>query len=462
MKVKKLLPSLLATALVAGQGCQTMKSTESTDQQLGLMVVDPGHFHAALVQKYMYDNMSPVVHVYAPEGPDVKSYLDKIEKYNARPEDPTKWEEKTYTGTDYLEKMLAQKPGNIVVLAGNNQKKTSYIKQAVDAGLHVLADKPMAINAEGFELLKQAFASAEKNNVLLYDIMTERYEITNTLQRELANMPEIFGELQKGTPQEPAVVKESVHHIFKYISGDPIVRPAWFFDVTQQGEGIVDVTTHLVDLVQWASFPETPLDYQKDVQILSARRWPTAMTPSQFKKVTKLNEYPEYLNKDTKDSILQVYSNGEMNYTLKGVHAKVLVKWDFEAPEGTGDTHYSIMRGSKANLIIRQGKEQNYKPVLYIEPVGSDASYEQNLKTAFAKAAEEYPGIELKKTQAGWEITVPQKYDTGHEAHFSQVAQKYMEYLKEGKLPAWEVPNMLTKYYTTTQALKKAANGQQQ
>ena len=30
------------------------------------------------------------------------------------------------------------------------------------------------------------------------------------------------------------------------------------------------------------------------------------------------------------------------------------------------------------------------------------------------------------------------------------------DYLKEGKLPDWEVPNMLAKYYTTTAALDLA------
>jgi hypothetical protein len=28
--------------------------------------------------------------------------------------------------------------------------------------------------------------------------------------------------------------------------------------------------------------------------------------------------------------------------------------------------------------------------------------------------------------------------------------------MKDGKLPDWEVPGMITKYYTTTSALKKA------
>jgi hypothetical protein len=35
---------------------------------IGLIVADPGHFHAALVQKEMYPNLSPKVQVYAPVG----------------------------------------------------------------------------------------------------------------------------------------------------------------------------------------------------------------------------------------------------------------------------------------------------------------------------------------------------------------------------------------------------------
>jgi predicted dehydrogenase len=459
----KILTIALTSILALNQGCNTTKKEEKKEEEssksLSLIVVEPGHFHAALVQKSMYADVNPLVHVYASEGPDVKAYLDKVEKYNTSAEDPTKWEEKVYTGPDFLDKMLSEKKGNVVVLAGNNQKKTDFIKKSVDAGLNVLADKPMAIDAAGFDLLKEAFTSAEKNKVLLYDIMTERYEITNTLQRELAELPDIFGELQKGTPSDPAVAKESVHHFFKYISGEPLVRPTWFFDVNQQGEGMVDVTTHLVDLVQWSCFPNVTLDYQKDIKLLSTKRSATQLKPSQFKLVNQSDTYPEFLKKDVKDSTLNVYSNGEINYTLKGVHAKVSVIWNFQAPEGTGDTHYSIMKGSKANLIVRQGKDQKYKPVLYIETVSKDKGYEEAVAKSFKTVQDKFPGIELKKNAKGWEISIPAKYDTGHESHFAQVANKYMEYLKAGKLPEWEVPNMISKYYTTTQALKQAKGG---
>jgi hypothetical protein len=105
------------------------------------------------------------------------------------------------------------------------------------------------------------------------------------------------------------------------------------------------------------------------------------MTLSQFKAITKQESFPDYLKKDVvKDSILRVYSNGEINYELRGVHAKVSVTWAYKAPEGAGDTHYSILRGSKANLIIRQGADQQYKPTLYIEAVGGNRRWMLHLK----------------------------------------------------------------------------------
>lgn len=453
---KQLLTGTSLALIVLLSSCSSSKNEDTAVKKSGLIVVEPGHFHASLVQKSMYDDVDSVVHVYASEGPDLAAYLDKIDKFNTRADNPTRWNEQVYKGDDFMEKMLAEKAGNIVVLAGNNRKKTEYIKKSVDAGLNVLADKPMAIDEAGFSLLKEAFASAEKNNVLLYDIMTERYEITNTLQRELAQVDAIFGELQKGTPEDPAIVKESVHHFFKYVAGEPLVRPAWFFDVEQQGEGIVDVTTHLVDLIQWSSFPDEVLNYQKDIELTSATRKATTMTAEQFKLVTKLDNYPDYLQKDVKGGVLHVYANGEINYKLKGVNSKVSVIWNYQAPEGTGDTHYSIMKGSKANLIIRQGKEQNFKPVLFIEAVNATPEYVAEVENTFKALQAKYEGIELKKIDAGWQVVIPNHYETGHEAHFGEVTNKYMQFIKAGKLPEWEVPNMITKYYITTQALKLA------
>ncbi len=450
--------------------------TPAPDSPFRLITLDPGHFHSALVQKSMYEGVDPVVHVYAPDGrsdgpSDLQMHLDRIKGYNTRTDNPTRWQEEVYRGPDFMAKMIADgqasgKAGNVVVMSGNNRLKTDYVRQAVGAGFNVLADKPMVISGSEFGKLQESFATAAKNKGLLYDIMTERFEISTMLQRAFSRQTALFGTLVKGTPSKPAVTKESVHHFYKNVSGSILTRPAWFMDVAQQGEGIVDVTTHLVDLVQWECFPEQTIDYKKDIRLTSARRWTTDMNLSQFRAITKLSAFPDYLKKDVvQDSVLRVFSNGEINYQLRGVHAKVSVIWAYAAPAGAGDTHYSIMRGTKANLIIRQGAEQQYKPTLYIEP--GDASpgdvstnLEASLKTVLPAIQREFPGIDVKQNGAGWVVTVPDRYNEGHEAHFGRVMQNYLNYLKAGKMPAWEVPNMIAKYYTTTQALALAKKNQ--
>ncbi|MEO9021853.1 MAG: putative oxidoreductase C-terminal domain-containing protein [Ginsengibacter sp.] len=444
-----------------GQGCISNNQEEKGGPALTrLIVLDPGHFHAALLQKFMNKDVDSIVYVFAPEGPDVKSYLALIDEYNGRKEDPTNWKEKVYLGPDFLEKMLNTKPGNVVVIAGNNKMKTDYIKKAVNAGLNVLADKPMAINKAGFDSLQKAFTDAKKNKVLLYDIMTERYEITNILQKAFSMMPDVFGKLQNGTLENPAISLESAHYFFKEVSGKPLIRPAWYLDVDQEGEGIVDVTTHMVDLIQWECFSGENLDYKNDIQMLAAKRWPTVLTSSQFRQITKKDAYPDFLKKDVKDSLLNVYANGEMNYTIKGTHARVSVAWKFQAPEGSGDTFYSILRGTKANLIIRQNKEQQYKPVLYIEPVNKDNEDEWNqlLQESFKRIHQKYTGVELSKSQNGWQVIIPDTFKIAHEQQFALVIKKYIEYHREGKMPEWEISSTLAKYYTTTQALEKALN----
>lgn len=459
MRIKAILLFPLIAALIScGSGGTKNKSPqqESEKKMVKIMTVDPGHFHAALVQKIMYDQISPDVYVYAPEGPDVKRHLDRINSYNNRATDPTKWNEILYTGPDFFEKMLAEKPGNMVVLSGNNMKKADYISNSINAGLNVLADKPMIISWDDFPKLEEAFRVAAEKGILLYDIMTERFEVTTIIQKLLSQNESLFGKLQQGSEKEPAVTKESVHHFSKIVSGTPLLRPAWFFDVAQQGEGIVDVTTHLVDLVQWECFPGQILS-KDDINMVAARRWPTLISKDEFNGVTGFTDFPEFLSKDVKDGKLNVFSNGEMTYQIKGIWAKVSVEWKYRAPEGGGDTHYSIMRGAKCDLVIKQTANEKYLPTLYIENVRGMEMNDFTLKLKDVLASLPYDSLAIEKVSDKMlKINIPAKYRVSHEEHFAQVTSKFLQYMKDGKLPEWEIPNMITKYYTTTSALKKA------
>ncbi|TGV04741.1 putative oxidoreductase C-terminal domain-containing protein [Flavivirga rizhaonensis] len=428
-----------------------------TNKKITLITLDPGHFHAALVQKSMYNQVNDTVYVYAPAGDDIKNHLKLIDGFNSREKNPTNWTEQVYSGDDFLQKMIVDHKGNVMVVSGKNNRKIDYIKAAIDAGINVYGDKPLVINPEGFLALEEAFKTAESKNLLIYDVMTERFEITTILQRELSMIPEIFGTLIEGTPQKPAITKESVHHFSKNVAGKPLTRPTWFFDTKQRGEGLNDVSTHLVDLIQWEAFPNQTLK-KSDLEILDAKRWATTLDKEMFEKVTGATTFPDFLKKDVVGDQLKIYCNGSILYKIKGKVAKTSVIWNFEAPEGTGDTHYSIMRGTLSNLIIKQGKKENFKPQLYIKL--KNKTDKINLQKQLNKAlsvtlADKYQGLELKSVdELTYAVIIPEKYKIGHEAHFGQVTKNFLEYLESNTMPEWEVPNMIVKYYTTTEAIQ--------
>ncbi len=157
--------------------------------EVRLVIVDPGHFHAALVQKDMYPQVSSRVSVYAPLGPELLDYLNRVSSFNLRPDHPTQWELDVHTGADFFGRMLTDHAGNVAVFAGRNRAKIGRIPASLSAGYNVLADKPWIIASVDLPKLASALDLAEQKGLIGYDIMTERYEITSILQREVVNAP---------------------------------------------------------------------------------------------------------------------------------------------------------------------------------------------------------------------------------------------------------------------------------
>jgi hypothetical protein len=284
--------------------------------------------------------------------------------------------------------------------------------------------------------------------------MTERFEITSILQRLLVAQKSIFGDVVRGTPESPAVVKSSVHHLSKVVAGRQLRRPWWFFDTSVQGEGLVDITTHLVDLVFWTLFPDQPIDYGTEIGISAAKHWPTILTPEQYSRVTGETRFQEQFRPDGK-GCYPYFCNGRTDFHVRGVHVRAEVVWNFEAPEGAGDTHYSIINGTRAKVIVLQGKEQNFKPELYVETAGgSDPAVVGLELERFIAKLDNYPGIAVVREENRWRIDIPDVYRVGHEAHFGQVTDRFLEFLGGALLPEWEKANMLAKYYVTTKSLE--------
>ncbi|NBO92282.1 MAG: oxidoreductase [Planctomycetia bacterium] len=419
-----------------------------------LIAYEPGHFHAALVQKEMLPGIAPRVHVYATLGPDLLSHLSRIASFNSRCDNPTAWEVEVHTSNDPLSRMLEERPGNVVVISGRNRGKIDAILASLRAGLHVLADKPWVITTGDLSKLDEAIRTARENRLIALDIMTERHEITAALTRRLIADSEVFGEPNSGTAHRPGVILESVHYLCKNVAGKPLRRPAWFFDVEQQGEGLADVGTHLVDLVSWTLFADQSVTAD-DVELLRASRTPTILSRADFGRVTGEADFPPNLSECIRSGQLLHHVNTTCLYRVRGLHVWLNVGWEFEAPPGRGDYHFARYSGTKSDIEIRQGENEQFIPEVYVIPHTNDV--EAALYRWVAQLSQQYAGLGLDTVRGAYRLVIPEMYRTGHEAHFAEVTRRFLAYRNDpSTLPAWETDNLRAKYYLTTHGVRLA------
>ena len=136
-----------------------------------ILVLDPGHFHAALLFSRSSPRVDPVIHVHAPPGPDVEAFIALIDGFNNRNIDPTSWRLESHIEVKALDTLIAERHGEIVVLAGKNGLRLPIMHRLHDAGFHVLADKPWLTDSTNLPHLDAITAQGP----LGVDIMTGRH-----------------------------------------------------------------------------------------------------------------------------------------------------------------------------------------------------------------------------------------------------------------------------------------------
>ena len=102
---------------------------------------------------------------------------------------------------------------------------------------------------------------------------------------------------------------------------------------------------------------------------------------------------------------------------------------------------------------MRQTRADGFRPELYVLP--ADAAEAPQVRAALerkvAALQRTYPGIGVDERGGLLHVAIPDTYRLGHEAHFAEVMSRYLDYLSgRARMPAWERPNMLAKYYVTT------------
>ncbi len=421
-----------------------------------LLFLNPAHFHAALTLRERHALVNEEIFVYATPGPELDAFLALVKAFNVRPRRPTRWRCKVNAGAEPLRKLIAEGRGDVAVLTGRNRTKMADIRRLREAGFHVLADKPWLTGPEGLPHLMAATAGT---GPLVMDIMTSRYEVAAIVQRKLLATPDVFGDLVRDPAGEPAIFMDSVHHLYKTVNGVPLVRPAWYFDIRIQGDGVVDVPTHLVDLAQWTT-GGPPVDYDRDVELLAARRWATPVPPEQFTRITEEGAYPGELAPWVRGGTLHYLCNGEFSYRLRGIPIRVRSVWDLEAPPGGGDASCAVLRGTRADVVLEQGPHTGFEARLCIQPRAGANEVTAALEQAVACWQGELPGLSVAPDGERLHLKVPSALRSSHEEHFARVLDEFLGYLERGAWPPQLAPNLRGKYTLLARASQLARQGE--
>ena len=391
---------------------------------------EPGHFHAALTLRTPNPRLAPDIHVYATPGPERQAFVALVESFNTRAEQPTHWRLHLHDGPQLLQRLVADGHGDFVVLAGRNNTKLATMASLTQAGLHVLADKPWLTDSRQLPYLTQVTAGPR----LTMDLMTVRHSRRAQLIAQVVHTPALFGTFVTQESAAPAIDIASVHHLYKRVNGRPLQRPAWYYDTTVQGDGIVDVQSHMVEQAQWWVLGDAEGQYERDIVLESVRCWTTPVPLDLFHASTGLDAYPEALQSSVRDGVLQYACNSEIGYRLRGVRVRQTAEWRQREPEGAGDLHRLTIRGSHCQVLVCQDEQTEYKPMLHLVPAAGVA-LESVLPPLLAQWQEHFPGLTGEPSPLGVCLQLPPALELGHERQFALALQTFLEHLDRGTWP---------------------------
>jgi predicted dehydrogenase len=411
-----------------------------------LMFLDPGHFHAALTLRERHPLVRDEVVVYAHDDAEgareAAAFLALVDAFNRRPERPTAWRPVVRAAADPLARLLDERPGDVAVLAGKNDRKAARMRGLHAAGVHVLADKPWMTRAAAVADVRHVLGGGART----MEMMTGRHDTASILAERLVGEPEVFGGFAPG--EGPAIRLESVHHLEKSVNGAPLRRPPWYFDVRVQGDGLADIPTHLVDLAQRLLRARGAA-----AELLAARRWATPVPRALFARVTGVADFPPELADVVEGDVLAYAANAELSFRLRGVEVQLATRWDPTEPPGGGDAHRTTVVGTRSRLRIEQGPATGFRRRLLVEPLDDRGGVEAALKRVTAGWQAEYPGVAAVASPEGLEIQVPARAAIPHEAQFPRVLAEFLATLGREPWPDERAADTRAKYDLLARAL---------
>lgn len=238
-----------------------------------------------------------------------------------------------------------------------------------------------------------------------------------------------------------------VHHYYKKSAGNVALRPSWYFDVREQGEGIADVSTHFIDLAMWQCSPDVPVSKER-VSAIAGSHYPTVISRDQFATVSGETDFSEFLSPYIRDGRLEVNANGTLQFAIDAIPVKIDIEWRY-GNDSTRDIFRQEVKCALAEIMQTQDETTSNIRKMRVRMSGETA------EAVSARLSAKYPWVSLSEISDDvFEIVIDASSSPRMISGGTATAGKFLSFLNGEPMPEWESVNTLTKYYITTTAVE--------
>ncbi len=189
----------------------------------------------------------------------IDSGLESLKKEQAKnPEKVSVAPERQFTGLDAFQKVL-NSGVDVVLLTTSPGFRPQHIKAAIEAGKHVFAEKPMAVDGPGVRSVMESIKLAKQKNLALVDGFVWRWTTANR---------DAFAKIHDGAVGDIQAVYSSYYTgaVDRYPKWNRTNTKTdlewqirrWYYFTWLSGDHIVEQAVHSVDKLMWAMKDEPP------------------------------------------------------------------------------------------------------------------------------------------------------------------------------------------------------------
>jgi predicted dehydrogenase len=189
----------------------------------------------------------------------IDSGLESLKKVQSKnPEKVNVAPERQFTGLDAFQKVL-NSGIDVVLLTTSPGFRPQHIKAAVEAGKHVFAEKPMAVDAPGVRSVMESIKLAKQKNLALVDGFVWRWTNANR---------EVYDRIHNGALGDILAVYSSYYTgaVDRYPKWNRTNTKTdlewqirrWYYFTWLSGDHIVEQAVHSIDKLLWTMKDEPP------------------------------------------------------------------------------------------------------------------------------------------------------------------------------------------------------------